>query len=119
MPRKRYVYDPEAIHADGSKGALVEVSTDYVQPEHHHYVIPDTPDYQSPVTGLMVSGRKQRRDDLKRTGSRPWEGKDAELKEAARHKAYEEKRFDRALEDKARRVFHQMDPAKRRQLERG
>lgn len=38
-----------------------------------HYVIPDTPDYQSPVTGERVSGRVQRREDLKRSGCVPWE----------------------------------------------
>lgn len=30
------------------------------------YVCPDTPDYLSPVTGELISGRVQRREDLKR-----------------------------------------------------
>jgi len=31
-------------------------------------VVPDIPDYTSPVDGRLVSGRKQRREDLKRNG---------------------------------------------------
>lgn len=114
MTRKRYVYDPGAIHADGSKGAMVEVSTDYQQPADVHYVIPDCPDYVSPVTEKLVSGRRQRRDDLARTNSRPWEGIRVEEAEAARRKQYAEERFDRGLTEKAERVYAQMDPEKRR-----
>ncbi len=80
-------------------------------------VIPDTPGYVSPVTGLWVEGRKQRREDLKRSGSRPWEGKEQEVKEAQRQKAYAEQKFDRGLEEAARRAYHQMSPEKRRLLE--
>ena len=37
-------------------------------------VFGDLPGYQSEVTGKWVEGRSQRREDLKRSGCRPWEG---------------------------------------------
>lgn len=35
-----------------------------------HYVIPDIPPYQSPASFKWIDGRRQRREDLKATGSR-------------------------------------------------
>ena len=104
--RRKFVWDAKLR-------AMVEVSTDYrqrVAPD----VWGDIPDYVSPVTGLVVSGRKQRREDLRRTGSRPWEGMEQEQKEAARQRQYADERSDRRLEDAAQRAFHQLDPARRR-----
>ena len=115
MARKRYVWDPEAPGILG-KGGMVEVSTDYQQPAHVHYVIPDTPDYISPVTEKLVSGRRQRRDDLARTNSRPWEGLEQENKECERRKQYAEQKFDRNLDEKANRAYYQMEPSRRRHL---
>lgn len=109
MPRRRFVWSPE-------RKELVEVSTNYSQPPRSHFVIPDLPDYQSPVSGLVVSGRRQRRNDLARTNSRPWEGMAAERKEAARRKAYADQKSDACLEVAARRAFHQLSPDKRRVL---
>jgi hypothetical protein len=110
MPRRRYVWSPE-------RNELVEVSTDYNQPPRSHYVIPDTPDYVSPVSGVVISGRRQRRNDLAKTSSRPWEGLKAEKQEAQRRQQYAEQKFDAGLERSARQAYHQMDPAKRRVLE--
>lgn len=111
MPRRRFVWDPKL-------GELVEVSTDYNQAPRGHFVQPDLPGYQSPVTGLWVEGRKQRREDLKRTGSRPWEGREQEQKEADRRRAYDEQASDRRLDESARRAYYQLSPEKRRLLER-
>jgi hypothetical protein len=108
--RRRWVWSPEA-------NALIEVPTTFTQEQFAPMVIPDLPGYQSPVTGLWIEGRKQRREDLKRTGSRPWEGKEQELKEASRRVAYDEQKLDRGLEDAARRAYHSMSPEKRRILE--
>ncbi len=112
MPRRRFVWSPEA-------NALVEVDTSYKQQQVAPTIIPDIPDYVSPVTGLWVNGRKQRREDMKRTGSRPWEGMAQEKKEAQRREAYKEERFHQSLDKAARTAFHQMSPEKRRILERG
>jgi hypothetical protein len=108
--RRRYVWSSEA-------GKLVEVPTTYSQPPRAHYVIPDTPDYVSPVSGLVVSGRKQRRNDLARTGSRPWEGMTQERKEAARRTAYAEQKSEANLDRAVRETYYQLPPEKRRILE--
>ena len=86
-------------------------------PRSGPHIIADTPGYQSPVTGLWVEGRKQRREDLKRTGSRPWEGKAAEEKEAARQRNYQDEKFDRGATEAAERAWYSIDPDKRRMLE--
>lgn len=36
-------------------------------------IIPDIPDYQSPVTGEVISGRRQRRHDLEKHNCVEWE----------------------------------------------
>ncbi len=81
------------------------------------YAIPDIPGYVSPVTGEWVEGRKARREDMKRTGSRPWEGMEAEKSEARRQREYAERRLDKKLDEGARRAYYQLPPSKRRLLE--
>jgi hypothetical protein len=108
--RRRYIWSPEA-------GKLVEVPTTFTQEQFAPMVMPDLPGYQSPVTGLWVEGRKQRREDLKRTNSRPFEGIEQERKEAQRRVAYQEQRFNEGLERAARQAYHSLPPEKRRILE--
>lgn len=118
MTRKRYVWDPKAIDPrDGSEGCMVEVSADYQQPEQVHYVRPDTPGYQSPVSGKWIDGARARRDDLARTNSRPYEGFEQEKKHALKVRAEHEARADRKLDESVRRAYHQLSPAKRRHLD--
>lgn len=104
--RKRYVQ---------IDGELIEVGADYQEP-----VAPtvwgDIPAYESPVSGRVVEGRAARREDFKRTGSRPWEGMEQEKKEAARKKAYAEAKFDQKLDAAAWTSYYQMSPDKRRKL---
>ena len=108
--RRKFVWDAKLR-------AMVEVSTDYRQPRVGPDIWNDTPDYVSPVSGLVVSGRKQRREDLRRTGSRPWEGMEQERKEAERRLQHADERSDRRLEEGLRRQYHQMSPERRRILE--
>lgn len=108
--RRRYIQRKD--------GTLVEVSRDYLPDPQGPLVIPDLPGYQSPVTGLWVEGRVQRREDMKRTGSRPWEGLDQEKKEAARQQQYVEQRNEATLDRVAHEVFYQMPPSKRDLLKR-
>lgn len=96
---------------------LVEVPVNREQAPRGITVMPDLPDYVSPVTGELVSGRKQRREDLARTGSRPWEGMESERKEVARFHAEQERKQDARLDASVREVFHQLPPSKRRILE--
>lgn len=95
-------------------GKLVEV-TDSSGPSAPT-VVPDLPGYISPVTGLWVEGRKQRREDLARSGCRPWEGMGQEKKEAARIRAEADKQIDRLAEKAAWQSWYAMSPEKRRKL---
>ncbi len=101
-------------------GRLVEVGVDYSQDPVDNGVLlmPDLPGYQSPVTGLWVEGRRQRREDLKRTGSRPYEGLEQEQKEVARFHQYEEQKLDRSLDRAAHEAYYQLPPSKRDVLKR-
>lgn len=91
----------------------------YVPPSRASaHIWPDLPDYVSPVTGKLISGRKQRAEDLKRAGARPYEGREQEAKEAARQRAYEEARFTRKIEEGAAHVLSHMSTEARRILDR-
>jgi hypothetical protein len=93
-------------------GELVEVTKDYSEPVAP-MVWGDLPAYESPVTGQMVEGRVQRREDLKRTNSRPWEGLEAERKEAERRKQYLAQQEEKSLEKAAWSAYFQLSPRKR------
>ena len=109
--RRRYVYDPRTKE-------MVEIDANARTEQRAPMVVPDLPGYVSPVTGLWVEGRKQRREDLKRTNSRPWEGLQQERAEAARRERYDEQRRDQRLEHAARDAYHQrLTPAQRRLVE--
>lgn len=77
----------------------------------------DIPAYVSPVTGRLINSRTQRKEDLLRTGSRPWEGMEQETKEAQRRAAYEEKKQDAKLEEAVVAAWHQLPSEKRQALE--
>ncbi len=96
-----------------------EVTEDWIPEPKGPLVFGDLPEYQSPVTGLIVSGRRARREDLKRTGSRPYEGFQQEAKEAARRRAYVEQKTDASLTRAASEAFYQLPPNKREILRRG
>lgn len=68
----------------------------------------DLPDYTSPVDGRVVSGRKQRRDDLRRNGCRPYEGFEQEQKEANRHRAYMDKKADERISEAVEKTYYQL-----------
>ena len=110
MPRRSWVWDPK-------RKELVEIDPNFIPEQRAPMVIGDLPGYQSPVTGLWVEGRKQRRDDLKRSDSRPWEGLQQERKEAARRAAYAEQRSETRLERGMHEIYHQMPAAHRRAIE--
>lgn len=97
-------------------GELVEVTADYTPDPRGPLVFGDLPSYQSPVTGLWVDGRVARREDMKRTNSRPWEGLEQEKKERARVLAYHDERTDASLTKAASEAFYQLPPSKRQIL---
>lgn len=73
---------------------------------------PDIQPYQSPIDGRTINSRKQRMEDLKRSGCRPWEGIEVEKREAAKARAADEAAFDRKLEEGAAHVLSHMSAEK-------
>ncbi len=109
MTRRRWIYP-------GNGAEPVEVTPDYVPEPRTPTIFGDLPGYQSEATGLWVEGRRQRREDLKRSGCRPWEGLQQEKQEAARQQRYADERLDAALTRTASEAFYQLPPEKRRIL---
>lgn len=81
------------------------------------FVSDDIPAYVSPTTGRVIGSRTARRDDLRRSGARPWEGLEAEKKEAARKRAYADEKTDAKLTETAHRAWHELPPSKRAVLD--
>ena len=77
----------------------------------------DLPGYVSPATGKWIEGRAARREDLKASGCRPWEGLAEEKREASKRAHEIEAKADRELDAAARRALAELPPAKRRILE--
>ena len=75
--------------------------------------------YTSPIDGKPILSKQARIEDLKRSGSRPWEGLDQEKKEAARAEAYADKALDESLAKTAAETFYQLPPSKRDILTKG
>lgn len=73
--------------------------------------------YVSPATGALITSHAARRDDLKRSRSRPFEGYDTEMQESKRKRKYIEEKQDAKIEDAARRAWHQLPSSKRKVLE--
>lgn len=73
-------------------------------------------EYKSPTTGKYITSKRQRTDDLKRSGCRPYEGFAEESKHAAKIRNAEEKKLDAKLHDNVSRAYHQLSPDKRRAL---
>jgi len=63
----RYRLDADGNWISKSTGKPMETQGDFVPVPQ---VVRDTAPYISPITGKLVDGRKARREDLKRSGSR-------------------------------------------------
>ena len=83
-----------------------------------HFIIGEIEAYESPVDGRVISSRAQRRADLDRTDSRPWEGREQESKEAKRREGYIEQKNDAQLHETVSRAYYQLSPSKRDALRR-
>lgn len=83
--RRRFIYSSEL-------GRLVEV-TPFQEEQRAPAVFGDLPDYASPIDGRLVSGRSQRREDLKRHGCRPYEA--GETQAAERRRAESDAQLER------------------------
>ena len=89
--RRRYRWDKVT-------GALVEVPWDSVQQSLSAAVWDDLPAYESPIDGRIIEGRRARREDFKRHGCRPYEGRQQEEKEAAKVRQADERKLDQLAE---------------------
>lgn len=102
---------------DEALGKLVEVPVDSRAPSAVAPTIwDDLPGYESPVTGLWVEGRRARREDLKRHGCRPHEGREQEAKQVARVRAENDKRMDAIAERLAHQAWNNVPQRVRRAL---
>jgi hypothetical protein len=77
----------------------------YKEPREAPDIMPDLPGYESPIDGRWIEGRKARREDLKRSNSRPWEGLEQEKREKARYWAEQERKTDQLAEKLAHRAW--------------
>lgn len=105
QPVSNYLDTPECCGAKTRKVILTAA-----------YGVPDVPEYISPVTGKWVRGKKQRQYDLESSGSRPYEGREAEEKEAARKRKYEDERQDKFYEKIVTETLDKLGPDKRTAL---
>jgi predicted nucleic acid-binding Zn ribbon protein len=75
--------------------------------------IVDIPAYESPATGKWITSRSERKEDLKRSGCREWEGMEAEKQEAENRKKYEEEAQDKSLDHVVRQAWADLPPSKK------
>lgn len=75
--------------------------------------IVDIPAYESPATGKMITSRAERREDLKRSGCREWEGIESERRESERQKKYQEEKQEAALDRTVRQAWADLPPSKK------
>lgn len=106
----RYYADPEQGWQDKLRMHA------YPQRSASVYVMPS---YQSPVTNQWIDTPRQRREDLKRTGSRPWEGKEAETREAAKHAREAEAKLDAQLDHTVRSAWRDLPDSKKQAITQG
>ncbi len=69
--------------------------------------------FRSPSTGKMITSKAQRREDMKASGCRDWEGMKDEKAHAASCKKYEEVEQDKKLEAAAVDVWRNMSQSKK------
>jgi hypothetical protein len=96
--RRRYRY---------VNGVLTEIPWNSRASAAAPFVWDDLPAYESPIDGKPVDGRRQRRNDLARSGCRPYEGREQEVKEANKVKAEQDRQLDRLADKMAHEAWAQ------------
>lgn len=69
--------------------------------------------YESPATGKLITSYAERREDMKASGCRDWEGQEVERREASKRKAEDEVRSDAALDATVRTAWASLSPSKK------
>lgn len=103
---------------DEATKSLIEVDWDSRQPREVPVVFGDLPGYESPASGLWIEGRRARREDLKRTGCRPYEGFESEKRAADAWRAEQDRKLDQLAEKMAHRAWAEA-PERVRKMFRG
>lgn len=69
--------------------------------------------FESPSTGKMITSKSERKEDMKVSGCRDWEGmKDEKAESAKNMKEYEDKK-DQALDHSVRQAWANLSPSKK------
>lgn len=69
--------------------------------------------YESPATGKAITSYAQRREDMKASGCRDYEGLESEKRHADRQKQYDEEKSEKALDHAVRSAWADLSPEKR------
>lgn len=69
--------------------------------------------FESPATGKMITSKAERKEDMKVSGCRDWEGMEAERHESDKIKREEEVKLDQALEHTVRTAWANLSPSKK------
>ena len=76
----------------------------------------DIPAYQSPATNKWITSRKERNEDLKRSGCRPWEGLETEKQEAAKVKQEADAHLDKEIDKTVRTAWANLPANKKAEV---
>jgi hypothetical protein len=66
--------------------------------------------FVSPATGKVISSKTQRKEDMKASGCRDWEGIEAEKRMSARAKQYDEEALDKKIDATVRTAWANLSP---------
>lgn len=69
--------------------------------------------YISPSTGKTITSYAQRREDMKASGCRDFEGIESEKRSAERSRQYDEEELDKKLDARVRTAWAELSPAKK------
>jgi hypothetical protein len=74
--------------------------------------------YESPASGKVITSKRERENDFKRTKTRQYEGFEQEKKEADRQTAYQEAESDKALTKSVEMAYGALPESKKIQLQK-
>ena len=81
-----------------------------------HFDIQPWDSFVSPSTGKVITSKAQRREDMKASGCRDWEGIASEKQLAAQRKKDQDAAEDKSLTETAKKVIAQLPPEKKKIL---
>jgi len=65
--------------------------------------------FESPVTGNVINNKREHEYDLHSTGSRTYEGREQEEKEAAKWQAEQERDLERSIDHTLHETWHEIE----------